>query len=322
MGAALSSSSEPSEPATPTAKVSAIFIYPVKSCRGISVPSAPLTPTGFRWDRQWLVVNSKGRPCTQRVEPKLALVEVELPTEAFDEAWEPTKDSYMVLKAPGMQPLKICLNKHHEVADDVSIWEWSGSALDEGAEASKWFTDYLGKPNRLVRFNSASEFRVVDTDYVKGHQIKFSDCFPFLLASQESLDALNKNIKEHISINRFRTNINVEGCCEPFSEDLWQEIKISRFSFRGVKLCYRCKVPSINQENGTFESEPKETLMRIRSGKVIRPNDGKHKNRIYFGQYMVWDWNDSSLKGDGKIINVGDPVYVLKKVSSADEAAA
>ncbi|KAF3321052.1 mitochondrial amidoxime reducing component 2 [Carex littledalei] len=45
---------------------------------------------GFRWDRQWLVVNSKGKAYTQRVEPKLALVEIEMPNGAFDEGWEPT----------------------------------------------------------------------------------------------------------------------------------------------------------------------------------------------------------------------------------------
>lgn len=28
------------------ARVSSIFVYPVKSCRGISVPQAPITPTG------------------------------------------------------------------------------------------------------------------------------------------------------------------------------------------------------------------------------------------------------------------------------------
>lgn len=50
---------------------------------------------GFRWDRQWLIVNSKGRAYTQRVEPKLALVEVELPKEAFFDGWEPTNDSYL-----------------------------------------------------------------------------------------------------------------------------------------------------------------------------------------------------------------------------------
>lgn len=50
---------------------------------------------GFQWDRQWVVVNEKGRAYTQRVEPKLALVEVEFPHEAFLEGWEPAKSSYM-----------------------------------------------------------------------------------------------------------------------------------------------------------------------------------------------------------------------------------
>ena len=30
----------------PTAKISSIFIYPIKSCRGISVSQAPISPTG------------------------------------------------------------------------------------------------------------------------------------------------------------------------------------------------------------------------------------------------------------------------------------
>lgn len=60
-----------------------------------------------------------------------------------------------MLKAPGMQPLKVCLSKQYDKAtDDISVWEWTGSAFDEGAEASQWFSDYLGKPSQLVRFNS------------------------------------------------------------------------------------------------------------------------------------------------------------------------
>ncbi|XVF34498.1 hypothetical protein REPUB_Repub18cG0063700 [Reevesia pubescens] len=239
-----SSSTEAAAAAAADAKISSIFIYPIKSCRGISVPHAPLTPTGFRWDRQWLVVNQKGRAYTQRVEPKLALVEVDLPNEAFSEGWEPTKTSYMVIKAPGMDLLKVSLSKVPQIADGVSVWEWSGSALDEGDEASKWFTNYLGKPSRLVRFNAASETRPVDPVYAQGHIVMFSDQYPFMLISQESLDALNKLLKEPVPINRFRPNILVDGC-EPFSEDLWTEIKVSQFSFQGVKLCSRCKVSYI-----------------------------------------------------------------------------
>lgn len=53
-----------------------------------------------------------------------------------------------------MDALKVCLGKQCAKADAVSVWEWSGSALDEGEEASKWFSTYLGKPSRLVRFNA------------------------------------------------------------------------------------------------------------------------------------------------------------------------
>jgi hypothetical protein len=42
--------------------------------------------------------------------------------------------------------------------------------------------------------------------------------------------------------------------------------------------------------------------------------------QIYFGNNLVW--KDFHTEGKGYIIKVGDPVYVLRKVSSADEAAA
>ena len=53
-----------------------------------------------------------------------------------------------------MDVLKVPMSTPQEIADGVSIWEWSGAALDEGADASKWFSDYLGKSSRLVRFNA------------------------------------------------------------------------------------------------------------------------------------------------------------------------
>ncbi|GLU22024.1 hypothetical protein SLE2022_381260 [Rubroshorea leprosula] len=300
------------------ARVSSIFIYPIKSCRSISLSQAPLTPTGFRWDRQWIIVDSKGKAYTQRVEPKLALVQIELPNEALLEGWEPTKSSYMVIKAPGMNMLRVSLSKPQQIADGVSVWEWSGSALDEGDEASVWFTNYLGKPSRLVRFNAESETRPVDPQYARGHRVMFSDGYPFLLITQGSLDALNKLLKEPVPINRFRPNILVDGC-EQFSEDLWGEIRISKFTFQGVKLCSRCEVPTINQETGVAGPELNETLMKTRSDKVLRPNR-KQEGKIYFGQNLVC--KDTVSGGKGNIVKVGDPVYVLRKVSSAAEAAA
>ncbi|XP_010260737.1 PREDICTED: mitochondrial amidoxime reducing component 2 isoform X2 [Nelumbo nucifera] len=277
--------------AEPAATVSSIFVYPIKSCRGISVSEAPITSTGLRWDRQWVVINSKGRAYTQRVEPKLALVEVELPQNAFVEGWEPTNSSYLVLRAPGMDELKISLSKVSEVIDNVSVWEWSGSAVDEGAEASEWFSNYLGKPSRLVRFNAASETRAVDPAYAHGYNTMFSDGYPFLLLSQGSLNALNELLREPLSVNRFRPNILVDGC-DPFLEDLWTEIKINKLTFNGVKLCSRCKVPTINQENGIAGPEPTETLMKFRSDKVLLPGR-KHQGKVLAG----FLWPEFSMQG-------------------------
>lgn len=55
-----------------------------------------------------------------------------------------------------MEVLKVPLMKSSnsgEKVDGISVWEWSGSAVDEGAAAAQWFSNYLGKPSRLVRFN-------------------------------------------------------------------------------------------------------------------------------------------------------------------------
>lgn len=302
------------------ATVKNLFIYPIKSCRGISISQAPITSTGFRWDRQWLVVNSQGRAYTQRVEPKLALVGVELPNEAFSENWVPKKDSFLVIKAPGMSNLKVPLGRSDEKVDGVSVWEWSGSAVDEGISAAQWFTDYIGKPSRLVRFDDASQARNVNANYAAGgYKVMFADGFPFLLLSKGSMDALNSLLKEPVSVNRFRPNILVDGC-EPFKEDVWMEIRINKSTFKGVKLCDRCKVPTINQETAVAGPGLTDTLLSFRSDNILRPTKKQQRGKVYFGQNLVC--TDSLTNASGMSIKIGDPVFVLKTVPSADDAPA
>ncbi|KAF3637585.1 putative ABC transporter G family member 31-like [Capsicum annuum] len=118
-------------------------------------------------------------------------------------------------------------------------------------------------------------------------------------------------------MNNLRS-VLVDGC-EPFAEDLWKEIRINKLTFEGVKLCSRCKVPTINQETAVGGSEPTETLSKFRSDRTLRPNK-KQQGKVYFGQNMVC--SDSLSHGKGKIVKVGDPVYVRKVVPSGAEAPA
>lgn len=76
--------------------------------------------------------------------------------------FKPIKSGFAVIKAPGMDVLKVPLREPPENTDGVSVWEWSGSALDEGDAPSKWFSDFLGKPCRLVRFNAGQKFHLVN----------------------------------------------------------------------------------------------------------------------------------------------------------------
>ncbi|XP_042061623.1 mitochondrial amidoxime-reducing component 1-like isoform X1 [Salvia splendens] len=300
-------------------EVKSLYVYPIKSCGGISVAEAPICSTGFRWDRQWVVVNSKGKAYTQRVEPKLALVQTQLPHEAFSLNYQPNSHSFLEIKAPGMQVLKVPLVKSNSsaenVVDGISVWEWNGSAFDEGAAAAQWFSNYLGSPARLVRFNHVSGVRKVEADYAPGYNVMFADMYPFLLLSQGSMDALNARLKESVPVNRFRPNIVVDGC-EAFSEDGWREMKINKATFKGVKLCSRCKIPTINQETGkAASSEPTDTLRAFRSDKALRPNNS-NKGKVYFGQNMVCTDSLATKPGNGKTVKVGDALNVLQITAS------
>ncbi|KAG2261979.1 hypothetical protein Bca52824_069058, partial [Brassica carinata] len=76
------------------------------------------------------------------------------------------------------------------------MWDWFGSAFDEGEEAAKWFSSYLGKQSRSVRFNKelrSSFFLNFDTktetrhsppEFAPGYTTTFANTFPFIVASQ------------------------------------------------------------------------------------------------------------------------------------------
>ena len=58
--------------------VSEIFIYPIKSCKGISVSSALDEETGFQYDRLWMVVDENMKFMTQRQFPIMVQIIVDM----------------------------------------------------------------------------------------------------------------------------------------------------------------------------------------------------------------------------------------------------
>lgn len=257
-----------------------IFIYPVKSLAGIRVAVSEVVATGLRYDRQWMLVDEHGAFLSQRRMPKMALIRTQL-----------TSDS-LILSAEGQSPLHIPIALQGDVMINVRVWADFCLARHVSAEADTWLSDFLCSKCQLV-FLPDTEKRSVDLNYaLPQDQTAFSDGFPFLIVSEDSLAMLNQTMPQPVEMARFRPNLVISGC-DAFAEDSWRHIRIGSIDFRLPKPCSRCVIPAIDPQTGQVDKEPLATLNRIR----------KWQNKIYFGQ--------NALHNQLGQLTVGDPVEVI-----------
>jgi hypothetical protein len=105
---------------TNTPVLSAINIYPVKSCRGIALKTSHIDTWGLKYDRNWMVVNAEGGFLTQRKYPQMALIETELNPDA------------LLLRVPNMPELRIQILTKPPVAEGNSLWSrWQHIGVSE-----------------------------------------------------------------------------------------------------------------------------------------------------------------------------------------------
>lgn len=255
--------------------VRSLHIYPVKSCRGISVDSAAVVPTGFRYDRQWMVVAPDGGFLSQRSYPVLARVGTRIESD------------HLILEAHDRPRLEVSVGEPEGIERSVTVWTDRCGAVSAGPDAAEWFSSLLGSPCELVRQPNAG-VRQVDRRFAEeGDRVAFADGFPFLLISQASVKELNVRLVEPVPADRFRANIIIDGC-EAHAEDRWAEITIGEVGFRVAKPCARCVVVTTDQKSGGRSPEPLRTLAGYRSvaGKVLF---GQNLVHLEMGELHVGD---------------------------------
>ncbi|MCS7081562.1 MAG: MOSC N-terminal beta barrel domain-containing protein [Rhodothermia bacterium] len=240
------------------ARLAALYVYPVKSCRGFAVEAWTVEERGLAHDRRWMWVGPQGRALTQRELPKMALISVALTEEALQLAY-PGREPLWVPLEPG-QRARWCI---------VRLWNEELRLLDLGPEPARWFASALGQEARLV-FQPRESHRPLDARYGRpGEGVSLADGYPILLLSEASLEALNALLERPVSVLRFRPNLVFAGV-EPFVEDTWSWVRLGSVRLRLVKPCSRCLVPSIDPESGCLEPEPLRTLasFRLRQGRI------------------------------------------------------
>ena len=278
------------------ASVSQLIVYPVKSCAGVQLRQSKLTETGLEFDRAWMVVDASGNFLTQRELPRMTLVQPQL------------KHFEMVLRAPGMLALHIALDRA-ETPAQVRLWGKSMAAYDMGPIAAQWFTDFLGMPARLVRFDPAQR-HVSDLQWTGGALAlnQFNDGYPVLVISQASLDNFNEKRAAlgfpAVGMARFRPNIVLGSSANgpellPHDEDRIGPLLIATAQgtaqLQPVKPCPRCPIPNVDPATGLSSIDVGDLLQSYR-------RDARLSGAVSFGMNAIVQ------HGVGHVLEVGQRV--------------
>jgi uncharacterized protein len=228
---------------------------------------------------------------TQREHPQMALLQVSLNENLLEfshkvktiSSWqlliskEQTLGSHgrtMTEKPPVKESSLTAKNEANHMV--VNIWDDVVIAKNVSRDADSWFSEALNLDCHLVSMDKDSD-RITNRKFTpEPKQVSFADAYPFLIIGQESLNELNRRLKEPLPMNRFRPNFVFSGG-EPFIEDTWKDFMIGNLKFRAVKPCSRCVVTTVNQDTAEKGKEPLETLNKFR----------KVGNKVMFGMNVI-----------------------------------
>jgi uncharacterized protein len=270
-------------------RLASIHVYPLKAGRAVDLAESLVEPWGLAGDRRWLIVDEDGRFVSQREEPALARVTVTPCAAAISVA------------APGRPTLRVAAPGSGAEMLKVTVWSSVLVAAAAGPRADAWFSDFLGRPVRLVHLDDPTR-RAVDPRYgADGDVVSFADGYPLLLTTAASLAELGRWLvadgEQPVPMTRFRPNVVVSGVA-PWAEDRWRRIRIGAVSFRVVKPCGRCVVTTTDQVTGERGTQPLKILGRRR----------RFGQQLVFGQNMIPD----APGGAAGVIRAGDPVEILE----------
>jgi hypothetical protein len=241
-----------------------LYVYPLKSGRGIHLDAAELDEFGLRYDRRWMVVDAAGDLVTQREEPRLALVRTAI------------AGASLTLDAPGLATLRLPLGGRDGRRALVRVWNDRCEAVEQGDDAAEWISRHLGRPLRIVHLPD-STLRPIEPNRagVTG-RVSFADAYPLLLIAAESLAGLNARLARPLPMNRFRPNLVTAGSA-PHAEDEWRTLRMDGIEFTVTKPCARCVLTTVDQDTGIRGEEPLRTLATYR----------KIGRKVLFGQNVA-----------------------------------
>ncbi len=271
-------------------RVSDLFIYPLKSARGIAIPSAAIDAFGLAGDRRAMLVDPTGNFITQRELQALARIDVQ------------PAPSYLRLKMEGKSDI-IVPPPHPDNRMDVVVWKSAVSASVADDETNKALSGWLEREVRMVFFDRLAR-RAANPEWAGNDApVTFTDGYQILITTTGSLKALNANLASHsegaVGMERFRPNIVID-IDEEWPEDRWAAIDIGGIRLDLVKPCSRCVMTTQDQQTGSRDvPNPMPAMGRIRMS----------ADRRVPGPLFGWN---AVPRGEGSV-KIGDTVTILEE---------
>ena len=220
-------------------RVTGLNIFPIKSCKACKTDAVQIDSYGVVGDRRFMLVDGTRRFISQRKTPVLATV-----TARYDQA--EGGGTVLHASAPSMGRDLVVIPVLEGERVEVTVWDDSVMAIDQGEDAAKWFSELLGLGVSYIRLMASAEssggFHRKVANVPQSLQAKlprfnipFTDAAPVSIVSEQSLAELNQRMLSQTGheapLNRFRMNIEVSGCSKPYEEDEWLLIRIGAVPF-------------------------------------------------------------------------------------------
>jgi uncharacterized protein len=244
-------------------RVSSLHFSPIKSCKAVDLDSAYAGPRGLEvgkiLDRGWVLIDDNDILVSQRQEPSLARVHIELLA-----GQDGVADSIRVTSQGVASSIVLAQDSVEDVRQRAIIHREETVGHLAHSYVNQWFSQFLGKSVRAV-YQQHDDKRFCDPNFAvmpEHDTVSFADGFQYLVTTKATLEQLNSQLSVPVPMQRFRPNIVVEHTA-PEAEYTWRSITAGEASFRLVKPCTRCVMTTVDQELGVKTgNEPLASLAR------------------------------------------------------------
>jgi uncharacterized protein YcbX len=272
-------------------RVTDLYRYPIKSCRGEPLTELAVEPWGLAGDRRWMVVDANGRFVTAREYPRLLLAKPSV-----------TADS-ITLSGPDRPTLTVAIPTP-DPRLSVTVWDSTVAATPADARAGDWFSDIVGQPVQLVYLDDPTRRATNPEHSHDGDRVSFADGYPLLLTTHGSLEQLNSLVAQGphpaegpLPMMRFRPNVVIDQT-PAWDEDQWTVLRIGSVVFRVASGCGRCVMTTVDPDTSAKGKEPLVTLAKHR----------RWDGGLWFGVNLIPD-----APGADAHLEVGDKIEILER---------